>query len=139
MTTIPDQLRALIDSGPLAHVSTINADGSPQVTVVWVGLDGDRLYSAHMHESVKVRNMRRDPRAVISMQGPRVPGRFLDEYAVLRVRATVTEGGAWEALDRLTKTYVGPDTTFPAPRAEGGFVVYYDVERIGGVGPWVAG
>ncbi|MGO4600147.1 PPOX class F420-dependent oxidoreductase [Terrabacter sp. 2RAF25] len=139
MTTIPDSLRELVESGPLAHVATTNPDGSPQLTVVWVGFDGDHLYSGHMHESVKVRNMRRDPRVVISMQGPRVRGRFLDEYAVLKVRATVTEGGAWDALDRLAKTYVGPDTTFPAPRAEGGFVVRYEVERIGGVGPWVAG
>lgn len=136
MTTIPEALRILVDSGPLAHVSTVNADGSPQVTVVWVGRDGDRLYTGHLHETVKVRNMRRDPRAVISLEGPRVPGRFLDEYAVLRVRATVTEGGAWEALDGLAKTYVGRDVTFPAPRTDGGFVVWYDVERIGGTGPW---
>ena len=136
MSTLPDELRALVASGPLAHLATVDADGSPQVTVVWVGLEGDRLFSAHLHETVKVRNMRRDPRVSISMQGPRVPGRFLDEYAVLRVHATVTEGGAWEALDRLAKTYVGPDTTFPAPRSEGGVVVHYDIERIGGVGPW---
>ena len=136
MTTIPPELRALIASGPLAHVSTTNADGSPQVTVVWLGIDGDRLYTAHLQETVKVRNIRRDPRVAISLEAPRVPGRFLDEYAVLRVRATVTQGGAWEALDRLAKTYVAPDAPFPVPRREGGVVVWYDVERIGGTGPW---
>jgi hypothetical protein len=48
MSQLPSELRALIESGPLAHLSTINADGSPQVTVVWIGLDGDDVLSGHM-------------------------------------------------------------------------------------------
>jgi hypothetical protein len=44
----PDRLRELIDSGPLAHLTTINSDGSPQVSVIWIGLDGDEPVSGHL-------------------------------------------------------------------------------------------
>ena len=51
MSGLPRELRDLIESGPMAHLSTINADGSPQVTVIWIGLDGDDLVSGHMQWS----------------------------------------------------------------------------------------
>jgi len=62
----PRELRDLITSGPMAHLSTINADGSPQVTVIWIGLDNDDLVSGHMAWHVKLRNIARDPRVVLS-------------------------------------------------------------------------
>ena len=73
MSALPSELRDLIESGPMAHLSTINADGSPQVTVIWVGLDGDDLVSGHMSRHVKLRNIERDPRVVLSFDAPRVP------------------------------------------------------------------
>lgn len=139
MATLPAELRALIESGPMAHVTTLNRDGSPQVSVVWVGLDGDDLVTSHLHLGAKVRNLERDPRAVISMDAPREPGVFLNPSAVLHTHATVEPSDeAWDLLDRLAKVYVSPDTTFPAPRRPG-VIIRYRVERIGGVGPWVAG
>ena len=60
MSGLPQELRDLIESGPLVHLSTINADGSPQVSVVWVGLDGDDLLSGHMSWYAKLRNIARD-------------------------------------------------------------------------------
>ena len=138
MASLPGTLRELISSGPLAHLATVGADGRPQVSVIWIGLDGDEVVSGHLTESLKIRNLRRDPRVTLSFDAPRVRGRVLDEYAVLRATAQVTEGGAWDLLDRLAKTYVAPDATFPAPRTDGGFVVRYEVERVGGVGPWAS-
>jgi predicted pyridoxine 5'-phosphate oxidase superfamily flavin-nucleotide-binding protein len=41
MSGLPQELRDLIASGPMAHLATINRDGTPQVSVVWIGLDGD--------------------------------------------------------------------------------------------------
>ena len=123
----------------MAHLSTISADGSPQVTVIWVGLDGDDLVSAHMGWYAKLRNMDRDPRVVLSFDAPRDRSAFLNPYAVLRARATIEPSdGAWDLLNRLTKVYISPDTEFPAPKGPG-YIVRYAVERIGGVGPWVAG
>jgi PPOX class probable F420-dependent enzyme len=136
VSALPGELRELIESGPMAHLSTINADGSPQVTVIWVGLDGDYLVSGHMSRYVKLRNIERDPRVVLSFDGPRVAGAFLNEYAVLQARATIEPGeAAWDLLNRLAKVYVAPEAEFPAPRGPG-YLVRYTVERIGGVGPW---
>jgi hypothetical protein len=84
----------------------------------------------------KLRNIERDPRVALSFDGPRVPGVFLNQYAVLRARATVQPtDDAWDLLNRLAKIYVSADTEFPAPRGPG-YIVRYSVERIGGVGPW---
>ena len=136
MTSLPAELRDLVASGPMTHLSTINPDGSPQVTVIWLGLDGDDLVSGHMSQQRKLRNIERDPRVVLSFDAPRVPGVLLNQYAVIRARATIEPGeAAWDLLNRLAKVYMSPDAEFPAPRASG-FVLRYTVERIGGVGPW---
>jgi PPOX class probable F420-dependent enzyme len=136
MSSLPPELRDLIESGPMAHLSTINADGSPQVSVIWVGLDGDDLVSGHMSRYAKLRNIERDPRVVLSFDAPRAPGVFMNPYAVLRARATVEpRDDTWDLLNRLTKVYVTADTEFPAPRGPG-YTVRYSVERVGGVGPW---
>jgi PPOX class probable F420-dependent enzyme len=137
MSILPDQLRDLIETGPLAHLSTINEDGSPQVTVIWIGLDGDEIVSGHMSHHRKLRNIERDPRVVLSFLGPREHAAVLSPYAVLRARARVEPSdGTWDRLDRLTKVYMSPDEEFPAPKGPG-YVVRYEVERISGVGPWV--
>lgn len=136
MASLPAELRELVESAPMAHVTTLNADGSPQVSVVWVGVDGDDLVTGHLHHGAKLRNVERDPRAVVSMDAPREPGVFLNPYAVVHANATVEASDqAWDLLDRLAKVYLSPDTTFPAPRRPG-YLIRYRVERIGGVGPW---
>src|SRR5947199_10137618 len=136
MSALPQELRDLIESGPMAHLSTINPDGAPQVSVIWIGLDGDDLVSAHMGRWVKLRNIERDPGVVLSFDAPRTAGVFLNPYAVVRARATIEPSDeAWDLLDRLAKVYISPDTEFPAPKGPG-FIVRYAVERIGGVGPW---
>ncbi|GAB2924637.1 PPOX class F420-dependent oxidoreductase [Streptomyces mayteni] len=138
MSVLRPELRDLIASGPMAHLSTINADGSPQVSVVWIGLDGDELVSGHLAWYAKLRNIERDPRVVLSFDAPRVPGVFLNEYATLRASATVESSDeAWDLLDRLAKVYMAPDAEFPAPRSPG-YVVRYRIERVGGVGPWAS-
>lgn len=142
MTSLPKELRELIESGPMAHLTTINPDGSPHVTVVWIGLDGDDLVTGHMSRHVKLDNMERDPRVVLSFDGPRDQGVvnhgvFMAPYASLRARATVqVSEEASVLLNRLAKVYMAPDAE-PAPNIPG-YVVRYSVERIGGVGPWTA-
>jgi PPOX class probable F420-dependent enzyme len=135
---IPAALRALIATGPLAHLVTLNADGSPQVTVVWIGVDGDEIVSAHMDLRQKLRNIQRDPRIAISLEAPRQPATFLAEHAILHGTARVDEGGAGELLQRLGKVYVGPDFEFPAADRPGGYVMRMTVERVIGVGPWAS-
>jgi PPOX class probable F420-dependent enzyme len=133
---LPSELRDLIASGPLAHLTTINADGSPQVSVIWIGLDGDDVVSGHLSWYAKLRNIERDPRVVLSFEAPRKPGVVMAEHAILRATATIEpRDDTWDLLNRLHKTYVDPDTDFPAPRKPG-FVIRYRVDRISGVGPW---
>jgi PPOX class probable F420-dependent enzyme len=138
MAPLPAEARELIESGALAHLVTLNPDGSPQVTCVWVGLDGDELVSGHLSgEQRKLRNVRRDPRVTVSLEGTRIHPPGLKEYLVIRGRARLEEGGAPELLQRLAHVYLGPDVVFPSmDDPPPGYTMRIAVERVGGVGPW---
>jgi PPOX class probable F420-dependent enzyme len=134
---LPAEIKALIDSGPAAHMVTLNRDGSPQVTVVWIGLEGDEVVAGHLPRNRKVRNIERDPRVAISLQAPTRSSLGLTEYAVLYGKARIQPGGASELLQKLATTYLGPGIKFPPmddPPA--GYITRITVERIAGVGPW---
>ena len=144
MAPLPASARALITSGALAHCVTLNADGSPQVSAVWVGVegtaDGERIVMAHIPRNAKIRNLERDPRIVLSLEGSSRNAIGMQEYLVVHGTATITEGGAGELLKRLAKVYNGPDAEFPlAPDSPPGRVVHITVDRIGGFGPWTQG
>ena len=138
MPSLPPELRELIESGPMVHLSTINPDGSPQVTVIWIGLDGDDVVSTHMRDNIKLRNIRRDPRVALSFDVPREPGVWINPYAVLYASAAVEPSPRiWDVMARHAKIYVSPDAQFPVPEgSEAGFIVRYSITRIGGIGPW---
>jgi PPOX class probable F420-dependent enzyme len=138
MMLLPDSARELVESGALAHLVTLRRDGSPQVSCVWIGLDGDEIVSGHLGERQKLVNVRRDPRVALSLEGTRIHPPGLKEYLVVHGRARVEAGGAPELLQRLAHVYLGPDVTFPPmddPPA--GYTLRIAVERIGGVGPWM--
>ena len=137
MAVLNSVARDVIAAGRLAHLVTINADGSPQTSVVWVGLDGDEIVSGHMGMRQKLRNVRRDPRVVLSLEtGHRNPA-GLDEYLVVRGTARVTEGGAADLLQRLADVYLGPGTKFPpVDDPPPGYVLRITPASLGGVGPW---
>jgi PPOX class probable F420-dependent enzyme len=137
MTALNDAVRAALTAGNLAHLVTLNADGSAQLSMVWVGLEDGEIVSAHLQVSQKVRNIRRDPRVALSMQTGGVAAIGLPEYLVVHGRARITEGGAPELLQRLAYVYIGPDVTFPPmPDPPPGYITRINVERIGGMGPW---
>jgi PPOX class probable F420-dependent enzyme len=130
-------VRTLLESSALAHMVTINPDGSPQVSVVWVGLDGDDIVSGHLPRNRKVQNVERDPRVVISMEGAKLSDVGLKEYLVVYGRAEVQEGGAPELLERLAKVYLGPDVKFPPmDDPPPGYVIRTTPEKLAGIGPW---
>jgi PPOX class probable F420-dependent enzyme len=80
--------RELIEFDALAHLVTINRDGSPQVTCIWVGLDGDEIVSAHLRsDQRKLRNVRRDPRVALSLEGREIQPPGLKQYLVVHGRA----------------------------------------------------
>lgn len=136
---IPDSAHDVLSSDALAHLTTIDADGRPHVTCAWVGLEGDEVVIATLFEQRKLANMRRDPRVSVSLEGRRTNDMGLKEYLVISGHAQVTEGGAPGLLQRLARTYLGPDVAFPPmPNPPAGFVTRITAERISGVGPWAS-
>jgi PPOX class probable F420-dependent enzyme len=134
---IPQEIRDLIKSGRLAHFVTLNQDGSPQVTCVWIGLYGDELVTGHLPHNQKVKNIEHDPRVAISIETETKSSLGFTEYAVLYGHARIETGGAPELLQRLAGVYIAPGVKFPPMEdPPPGYVTHIRVNRIDGVGPW---
>lgn len=138
--TLTDEMRRVLTAGRLAHLVTLEPDGRPQVSLVWVGLDGDRIVSGHMGAWRKVQNLQRDPRVALSIEADGRTERGLDHYLVVHGRAEVVAGGAAPLLQRLAEVYLGPGIAFPPGEHDPslGYVIRITPERIGGVGPWAS-
>jgi PPOX class probable F420-dependent enzyme len=136
--TLSAAARTLLESNAPATLITINPDGSPQVAVVWVGLDGDEIVAGHLDPNQKkLRNIRHDPRVAVSVVAPTLNDHGLHEYLVVRGTARLTEGGAAEVLQRLAHVYLGPSVRFPPmDNPPAGIVTHITVESVGGVGAW---
>jgi PPOX class probable F420-dependent enzyme len=134
---IPGEARELLESDALAHLVTIEPDGSPQVSCVWVGLEDGDIVFASLGERRKLDNIRRDPRVSLSIEGTATNAMGLREYLVVHGTARIEEGGGPELLQRLAYTYISPDAKFPPMEdPPPGVVVHIVPERLGGVGPW---
>ena len=113
MTMLPDPIREALTAGHLAHLVTINPDGSPHVTIVWIGLEGDEIVSGHLPLHRKLRNVQRDPRVSLSIEVGGHNEMGLANYLVVEGTARITEGAAADLLQRLATVYIGPDVKFP--------------------------
>lgn len=134
---ITDAVRTVIENAPLAHLCTLNPDGSQQVTVVWVGIEDDEIVTAHLGEWKKVKNIRNDSRVSLSMLAEGANEIGLHNYLVVYGTARVTEGGAPELLQRLAERYLGPGVKFPPmDDPPPGLITRISVDRVAGVGPW---
>ena len=101
---IPASHRDLVDCPPVAALTTIMPDGSPQTSVVWCDFDGVSVRVNTMQGFRKERNMRRDPRVTLLCYDPRQPLRYLEVRGVVEL---MTEDGAREHLDTLASRYAG--------------------------------
>ena len=137
---IAESIRQLIATAPLAHLTTLNSTGGPQVTVVWVGIEGEEFVMGHLATHQKVKNIRRDPRVALSMLGDKINAQGLREYLVIHGNARVTEGGAVDLLQRLAPLYLGANADFPPPAMRNipGYITRITPARFTGIGPWVA-
>ena len=137
-----DAARDLIGKGADATLVTLNPDGSPQVSVVWVALrstpDGDELVSAHLAEHKKVRNIRRDPRVAVTIVSVGASGQGMRPYLSIDGTARIVEGGAPELLKELNPILGDPNMEFPPDNAPPGFLTRIRIDKVGGIGPWAA-
>ena len=104
--TLSPVVQKLITGSNFGHLTTLMRDGSPQVTIVWVDLDGDRILINTAEGRQKPRNLRRDPRVALSIADQENP------YASASIRGRVVEmtrEGADEHIDKLAKKYLGQD------------------------------
>ena len=134
---LSDAALALLASDAVATIVTLDADGAPHLSAAWVGLEDGEIVFGTLPEQRKLANIRRDPRVAVMIQSDRVNEWGLREYLVVNGTARITEGGGAELLQRLARTYLGPDVVFPAvPNPPPGYVTHVRVERISGIGPW---
>lgn len=97
MAVLSEAARRVLKEPRRAHLTILDPDGSPQMTLIWVGLDGDEIVSAHLGAYRKDRNVQTDPRVALSIEAEGTTG-GLNNYLVVYGRAHVTEGGAPELL-----------------------------------------
>jgi PPOX class probable F420-dependent enzyme len=113
MATIPGSHADLLTKPAFAHLATLNADGSPQVTPVWIDFDGTNVIVNTARGRVKARNLAREPRVAISIMDPENPYRYLGIQG--RV-VEMTERGGDAHIDKMAKKYLGKDSyPFRAP------------------------
>jgi PPOX class probable F420-dependent enzyme len=106
MAAIPQNVRDLFDKKAFAHVATVGADGSPQITPVWIDYDGQHVRFNTARGRVKAKNLERNPKIALAIQDPENP------YRYVQVRGRVvemTEKGADAHIDALAKKYLGKD------------------------------
>lgn len=139
VTNLTDDVRRALTAGHLGHLTTINSDGSPQASVVWIGLEGDDIVVAHLMGGRKVRNIARDPRVVLTVEAEGANPVGMTNYLLIHGTARLVTGGAPELLQRLAEVYVGPGVRFPPfDNPPSGHVIHITAERIGGTGPWAS-
>jgi len=133
---IPQSLKTMPEDRAYAHVVTFNAQGKPEVTMVWMDVEGDELLFNTAEGRRKPDNIRRDPRVIVSVQDRNKP----QAYAVFHGRGRVTAAGADAHIDKLAKRFLGLDkmvidvTQYPYRRPiEKRLIVRIEVDRISGM------
>jgi PPOX class probable F420-dependent enzyme len=108
MATIPASHADLLTTKPaFAHLATVNVDGSPQVTPVWIDYDGTNVIVNTARGRVKAKNVAREPRVALSITDPENPYRYLG----IRGRVVeITENGGDAHIDKMAKKYLGKDS-----------------------------
>lgn len=126
---LPPTVRRLLEGKNIAHVATLMRDGSPQVTAVWVDVEGERILVNTAEGRTKPRNVRRDPRVAISIADAEAP----EIAAFIRGRVVeVTSEGAAEHIDKLSRKYRG--AAFPHRPGEQRLILVIEAEHIRGQG-----
>ena len=98
-----DELKKVLDTPVFVQLATVQPDGSPQVSPVWVQRDGEELLISTTVDRRKARTIERDPRVSVVVHPPQAPY----TYAEIRGTATLTTEGGQELIDALSQRYAG--------------------------------
>jgi PPOX class probable F420-dependent enzyme len=110
---LPPQVLDLLRTPAICYFATTMADGSPQVTQVWVDTDGTDVVINTVEGHLKLKNVRRDPRVALTISDR------ADPTSYVQIRGTVheiTTEGARDHIDELSQKYLGK----PYPSFGGG-------------------
>ncbi|MCF3130597.1 PPOX class F420-dependent oxidoreductase [Streptomyces olivochromogenes] len=100
---LSDRLKALLDTPVFIVLGTVQPDGSPQLSPVWVKRDGEQILVSTTVDRRKKKNLDRDARVSVVVQDPASPY----EYAEIRGSAELTTAGGQELIDELALKYTG--------------------------------
>ena len=128
---LPESVKKVLEDKAYGHVVTFNPNGQPQLTMVWIDVDGNEALFNTAEGRKKVHNLRRDPRIMISVQNRSEP----QSYVVLNGAATLTETGADAHIDKLAKRFLGLDKYPYRQPGEKRVIVRVRIDRLGGLSP----
>ena len=120
------EVQELLSRPNFAHLATLMPDGSPHVTPVWIGARGDSLVIGTGEGSLKVRNLRRDPRLALSVVD------FQNPYEELQVRGRVVElrdDSSFEIMDEISRNYTGKEFPFRSPEGRVALIIAVEKAR----------
>jgi PPOX class probable F420-dependent enzyme len=128
---LPESARKMLQDKAYGHVVTSAPNGRPQATMVWVDAEGDEVLFNTAEGREKARNLRRDPRVVISIQDRNNP----QAYLLVHGTASVAETGADAHIDKLSKRFLGVDKYPYRQPGEKRLLIRVRVDRLGGFAP----
>jgi PPOX class probable F420-dependent enzyme len=132
MAAIPDEAKHLFENKEMAHVATLNADGSPQVSAVWIALDGDLVTFNTAEGRLKPKNLRRDGRVAISIADEENPY----ENVIIQGKVIdMTNDGADDDIDALAKRYLDADSYPFRQDGEERVIVKIEPEKVNHTNP----
>lgn len=106
---IPSKYRDLLEKPVVVAFGTVTEDGEPNVSPVWVSVEGDTVLVNSAVGRKKDRNIQQNPNVVVTAIDPSNPYRYLEIRGVVEERTT--EGGV-EHIDQLAKKYTGRDSYY---------------------------
>jgi PPOX class probable F420-dependent enzyme len=139
---LPQSTHRLFETDNHVVLVTVDADGSPQASLVWAERDGDQVLIGMEGYQRKAGNLRRDPRVTLVIEDDQPSRRGLSQYLVIRGRAEVIGpdiGKEWtELMDKQAQRYLGKEYPFENRYSETAVIARITPEKITGEGPWAA-
>ena len=131
MIKIPENLLLLLQQPSICYISTIMADGSPQITQTWVDTDGEHVIINTVQGYVKTKNVARDPRVALTISAPEKPSRY---FQVRGRVVSVSTDGATEHVEKLAQKYLGKPYPWYGGRDQVRVIMVIAPEKISSMG-----